>query len=86
MNPFQMFFPLILLLTVSLVGGWLIPNRRFVRRQRRKDPDYDIEATITHHREALSKAMAAARAALHSAREANQEFEHLVEVHKRKAS
>lgn len=85
MNLFQMFFPLALLLAVSLVVGWLIPYRR-----ERKEPGYDIEATIAHHREALSVAMKNAREAMKVAREANREIrsanrelQHLVDLRAR---
>jgi hypothetical protein len=96
MNLFQTLFPLAILLVISLVCGWLIPQRRLVgewlisRRRRPKDPFYDIDAVLLHHRQALEEAREAARQALKAARQANRgvrnadrELKHLVDLHEK---
>lgn len=80
MNTFQMFFPLALLLAISLIVGWLIPDRGVVarwwlsprRRAQKAKLGYDIEAVLAHHRQALDEAREAAREAMQAASQASK--------------
>jgi hypothetical protein len=66
MNPFLIFLPLLLLLTLFLVDVWFIPRRRD------REPSYDLDATLARRGEALSKAMRKARENLREARAADR--------------